>query len=334
LARRAANWSDAPTSTGTLPAVPAQLNQRVLCREGQGVVAADGCVIAAQDHGDRLRGLAACGCVRRVVGGERHHARGVVARHGPGAGREERERLGLAGKVIRLRPREICHHQRRAIAYGGRKLACGEKARLHVHARGAKRPSRRGLCARPRVAEQKLHAVLGPRRRAVRGLGGKRVPGFGVVAGPVREAPARAQQPRRTVERLARRLHGHAAGAGEEVHKHGRAVPHVAEPAACLEQRRRVVCPARGKAPATGARRLPAAVEERLSREVYAHKRPLAREAHHNAHVWCVRVHQRPRAPVRKEPVCHGVLRAQGHELRVSQLFVGAARLYCHGGTG
>ena len=112
-----------PHKYGNAAGTPTQLHQWMLRREGHGVVAANRCLVAAQDHVDGLCGLAAGRRVGGVVRGEGHHARAVVSRHGPDACREERERLGLAGKVVRLGPRKVCHQEGRAVAHGGGKLA-------------------------------------------------------------------------------------------------------------------------------------------------------------------------------------------------------------------
>ena len=151
---------------------------------------------------------------------------------------------------------------------------------------------------------------------------------------PALEAPARAEEPGRAVERLRGGLDLDRAGPREEREQPGLVVPHAAEPAAGGEQGGRVVGAQRRDRRRLAARGLVAAAEEGRAREVDGHGRVVARDAHRDGEVGVGRVLRGARPAAREQLVRDGVLGAQGRELGVPQLGVGSVRVDREGGPG
>ncbi len=294
----------------------------------RGLVAADERVVA-------LRGLKAQRGVEaapKADGGKPAALRqGVGERGGVPQGRH------LAGELLAAQPGEVADAER-GHGLGARertgKLACGDGLHLNVEAGGTKGAAdgRGGAGTIVERDDAQALGALGPGLGALVGLGKQPVPGLGVVAEPVVKAPARPQQAGRAVKGRARGLHHELAGTAKGHGQHGGVLAAAAVPGAGREQRGGVVA-AQAHEAVVGVAAAGAAVEERLAGKVDAAGGASAAHTHDDGKAGVAHVDAGAAALAVLEAVADGVLGAQGHELRVAQLVVGAVGVDGKGGA-
>ena len=158
------------------------------------------------------------------------------------------------------------------------------------------------------------------------------IPKLAIVLLPTMEAPARAHQPWRTVERPSRRLNRKGTVSCGSANERGVTLMAELVPLSQLQQGGGVVG-AQGRHSLACATHLIAATEERLAREVDAHARAVARNAHRDGEVGPSGIGNGTGACAGKHTVDDGVLRPQGYKLGVAQLGIGAMRINRKGGT-